>query len=71
MNDKERWYYEMKEKAKNGFVEHEYCKYFDEYGFVRDGDCRSWCDKRHEHIENINVDNGCEYFDMGDIDDWE
>ena len=71
MNDKEKWFNEKIENVKKGFVEHEYCKNFDEYGFARDGDFRSWCDKRHDYIENIDVENGCEYFDMGDIDDWD
>ena len=47
------------------------CIHHEDFAFPREGDFEEWCEKRNDYIKNINVDSGCEYFDMGDINDWD
>lgn len=68
---KEEWFKEKHELARAGFVDHEMCIHHEDFAFPREMDFEEWCGKRCDYIKNINVDSGCEYFDMGDIDDWD
>lgn len=69
---KEEWFNKKHEEAKLGFGDYcQYCEHYEEYAFPRENDFEEWCCKNNDYLKNINVDNGCENFDMGSIDDWD
>ena len=72
LSEKEKWFKQKHEDAHSGiFVDCEMCIHHEDFAFPREGDFEEWCEKRNDYIEKIDVDNGCEYFDMGNINDWD
>lgn len=69
---KEDWFKQKHEYAHNGIdVDCEMCIYYEDFFAPREGDFDAWCDKRNDKIKDIDKSYGCQYFDMGDIDDWD
>jgi len=68
---KEEWFKEQHINAEYGLGDYcVYCNHYEEYAFPRESDFEEFCSKKGNYLKNIELEEGCKDFNMGDIDDW-